>query len=56
MEWISQNLAVIASLGITLYEVIARKKTTKKDVSILSNILKVVSVVLPNNKAGGGVH
>ena len=56
MDWINENLATLASLGIGLYEIIARKKPTEKDISILSNVMKVISVVLPNKKKAGGTH
>lgn len=56
MEWINQNLSTLVGAGLTLYEIIARRKPTKKDISILSNLVKVVSIILPNKKTGEGVH
>ena len=31
MEWINQNLATLVGAGLTLYEIIARRKPTKKN-------------------------
>lgn len=52
----SFNLFFILSLLVSLYEVFARFIPTVKDISILSWMMKLISMMLPNMRKGGGKH
>jgi len=56
MELIKTNLTEIITALLTVAWVIVRLTPTKKDNDILSIITKIIKVIIPNNKKGGGQH
>ena len=53
---IKDNIEVIVWSLIGFITVIVRLTPTKKDDDILNWIVKILNVIIPNRKAGGGTH
>ena len=56
MNFIIENWVILLPAVLGLAEVIVRLTPTTKDDSILEWIWKLVNLILPNNKKGGGKH
>lgn len=50
------SIVFVLSLVLSIYEIFARFVPTVKDISILSWIMKLIAMMLPNMKKGGGKH
>lgn len=48
--------ALIATLTLGIYELTCRLVPTVKNISVLSMAMKVISILVPNLKKGGGFH
>lgn len=56
IDFIKENFWTLLFALLGFVEVIVRLTPTKKDDSILEWIYKLLSVIVPNNKSGGGKH
>ncbi len=56
IDILKENWGTVLTGLLTFLSVIVRLTPTKKDDDILNWIIKILNAIVPNRKAGGGVH
>lgn len=51
MQFIIQHWELISSIGLSLYEIIARKAPTQKDISLINGIKSIADTLIRNVKS-----
>jgi hypothetical protein len=54
LYFIQQNPAAVTTGAIALFELIARRKATEKDYSIINKIKLVIDFIIANKRKKGG--
>ena len=50
VHFIVNNYDVLAGITVGIYEVVSRYIPTVKDYSVISNVVKIIDILIPNRK------